>query len=115
MRIQRPQEALWKSRYAALAEGVALASDLATEPANVIYPESFVDRVRAAMGTTANVKFEVLDEAAMRKLDMGSLVGVGQGSRRPSRLLLVEYNGAGAQAPLALVGKGITFDSGGIS
>jgi leucyl aminopeptidase len=108
-------EALWKSRHAYLAEGVALARDLATEPANVIYPETFVDRVRAAFGTTANVKFEVLDEAAMRKLGMGSLVGVGQGSRRPSRLLLVEYNGAGTQAPLALVGKGITFDSGGVS
>ena len=108
-------EELWKSRYAALAEGVALARDLATEPANVIYPETFVDRVRTAIGTTANVKFEVLDEAAMRKLGMGSLVGVGQGSRRPSRLLLVEYSGAGTQAPLALVGKGITFDSGGIS
>lgn len=108
-------EALWKSRYAALAEGVALARDLATEPANVIYPESFVDRVRAAIGTTANVKIEVLDEAAMRKLGMGSLVGVGQGSRRPPRLMLVEYNGAGTQAPLALVGKGITFDTGGIS
>lgn len=108
-------EALWKSRHAHLAEGVALARDLATEPANVIYPETFVDRVRTAFGTTANVKFEVLDEAAMRKLGMGSLVGVGQGSRRPSRLLLVEYNGAGTQAPLALVGKGITFDSGGVS
>lgn len=106
---------LWQSRYAALAEGVALARDLATEPANVIYPESFVERVRAAIGTTANVKIEILDEPAMRKLGMGSLVGVGQGSRRPSRLMLVEYNGAGTQAPLALVGKGITFDSGGVS
>jgi leucyl aminopeptidase len=108
-------EALWKTRYAALAEGVILARDLATEPANVIYPETFVDRVKTAMGSTANVKIEVLDEAAMRKLGMGSLVGVGQGSRRPSRLLLVEYSGAGTQAPLAFVGKGITFDSGGIS
>jgi leucyl aminopeptidase len=108
-------ESLWKSRYSTLAEGVTLARDLATEPANVIYPESFVERVRAAFGNTANVKIEVLDEAAMRKLGMGSLVGVGQGSRRPSRLMLVEYRGAGSGAPLAFVGKGITFDSGGIS
>ncbi len=108
-------DTLWKTRYAAMAEGVALARDLATEPANVIYPESFVERARAAFGTTANVKIEVLDEAAMRKLGMGSLVGVGQGSRRPSRLMLVEYRGAGTGAPLAFVGKGITFDSGGLS
>lgn len=108
-------DALWKSRHSALAEGVALARDLATEPANVVYPESFVERVRAAIGNTANVKIEVLDEPAMRKLGMGSIVGVGQGSPRPSRLMLIEYRGAGPGAPLAFVGKGITFDSGGIS
>ena len=108
-------DARWKRQHAATAEAVTLSRDLATEPANVIYPESFVERVRAAFGKTANVKIEVLDEAAMRKLNMGSLVGVGQGSRRPSRLLLVEYRGAGDSAPLAFVGKGITFDSGGIS
>lgn len=108
-------ETLWKSRHAALAEGVTLSRDLATEPANVIYPESFVERVRAALGNTANIRIEVLDEPAMRKLGMGSLVGVGQGSPRPSRLMLVEYRGAGQGAPLAFVGKGITFDSGGIS
>jgi leucyl aminopeptidase len=108
-------EALWKSRHAALAEGVALSRDLATEPANVIYPETFVERVRAAFGSTANVKIEVLDEPMMRKLGMGSLVGVGQGSRRPSRLMLIEYRGGGDSAPLAFVGKGITFDTGGLS
>ena len=106
---------LWDGRHKAAAEAVTLSRDLATEPANVIYPESFVERVRTAFGTTANVKIEVLDEPMMRKLNMGSLVGVGQGSPRPSRLLLVHYNGAGDAAPLAFVGKGITFDSGGIS
>jgi leucyl aminopeptidase len=108
-------EALWKSRHSALAQGIVLSRDLATEPANVIYPETFVDRVRAAFGNTANVKIEVLDEPMMRKLGMGSLVGVGQGSRRPSRLMVVEYRGGGEAAPLAMVGKGITFDSGGMS
>ncbi len=108
-------EKAWKSRHAATAEAVTLSRDLATEPANVIYPESFVERVRTAFGNTANVKIEVLDEPMMRKLNMGSLVGVGQGSPRPSRLLLVTYSGAGDAAPLAFVGKGITFDSGGIS
>jgi leucyl aminopeptidase len=106
---------LWKSQHKATADAVKLSRDLATEPANVIYPESFVERTRAAFGKTANVRIDVLDEAAMRKLKMGSLIGVGQGSRRPSRLLLVEYRGAGNAAPLAFVGKGITFDSGGTS
>lgn len=107
-------EATWKSRGSALADGVTLTRDLSTEPANVIYPESFVARVREAFAGVPGVKIEVLDEAAMRRLGMGSLAGVGQGSRRPPRLMLVEYRG-GNGAPVALVGKGITFDSGGIS
>lgn len=110
----RAAEGEWQSRGRALAEGVSLSRDLSAEPANVIYPESFVARIRDAFAGVANVKIEVLDEAAMRRLGMGSIAGVGQGSRRPPRMLLVEYNG-GEGAPLALVGKGITFDSGGIS
>jgi leucyl aminopeptidase len=110
----RSAEAEWKSRGVALAEGVSLTRDLSTEPANVIYPESFVARVREAFAGVSGVKIEVLDEAAMRRLGMGTLAGVGQGSRRPPRLMLVEYRG-GNGAPIALVGKGITFDSGGIS
>lgn len=110
----RGAESEWQSRGRALAEGVSLSRDLAAEPANVIYPETFVARVRDAFAGIANVKIEVLDEAAMRRLGMGSIAGVGQGSRRPPRILLVEYNG-GEGAPLALAGKGITFDSGGIS
>jgi leucyl aminopeptidase len=108
-------EATWQSRWAPLAEGVTLSRDLATEPANVIYPESFVARVRTAFGTMPNVKIEVLDEAAMRKLGMGSIVGVGQGAPRGSRMMLVSYQGGGSEAPLAFAGKGITFDSGGVS
>lgn len=110
----RSAEAEWKSRGAALAEGVSLTRDLSTEPANVIYPESFVARVREVFAGVAGVKIDVLDEAAMRRLGMGTIAGVGQGSRRPPRLMLVEYRG-GSGAPIALVGKGITFDSGGIS
>ena len=59
-------EALWKSRHSALADGVSLSRDLAAEPANVIYPETFVERVRAAFGNTANVKIEVLDSHLTR-------------------------------------------------
>lgn len=109
-------QAAFTGRWQPLADGVRLSRDLANEPANVIYPESFVARVRAAFAGTAGVSIEVLDEAAMRKLGMGTLVGVGQGSPRGSRLMLVRYRGAGAPAaPMAFVGKGITFDSGGIS
>ncbi|RDV02773.1 leucyl aminopeptidase [Sphingorhabdus pulchriflava] len=110
----RSAETEWKSRGAALAEGVTLTRDLSTEPANVIYPESFVARVREAFAGVPGVKIEVLDEATMRRLGMGTLAGVGQGSRRPPRLMLVEYRG-GNGTPIALVGKGITFDSGGTS
>lgn len=103
----------WR-RGSAMVDGIALSRDLATEPANVIFPETFVSRVQAAFAGVPNVKIEVLDEPAMRKLGMGSLLGVGQGSRRPSRLMIVTYSG-GSGAPLAVVGKGITFDSGGTS
>ncbi|WP_432768834.1 MAG: leucyl aminopeptidase [Sphingopyxis sp.] len=108
--------AAFAGRWQPLADGVRLSRDLANEPANVIYPESFVARVREAFAGTAGVTIEVLDETAMRRLGMGTLVGVGQGSPRGSRLLAVRYRGAGSDAaPLAFVGKGITFDSGGIS
>lgn len=109
-------ETAFANRWKPLAEGVRLSRDLANEPANILYPESFVARVREAFAGTAGVSIEVLDEAAMRRLGMGTLVGVGQGSPRGSRLMLLRYRGAGSgDAPLALVGKGITFDSGGIS
>ena len=108
--------AAFTGRHAPLVDGVRLSRDLANEPANVIYPESFVAEVRKAFAGTANVTIEVLDEAQMRKLNMGSIVGVGQGSPRGSRLMIVRYRGTGsAAAPLAMIGKGITFDSGGIS
>jgi leucyl aminopeptidase len=108
--------ALWRSRFSALAEAAALSRDLSNEPANMLYPESFVERVRAAFAGVAGVTIEVLDEAAMRRLGMGAILGVGQGSPRPPRLMTISYRGPGAPAaPLALVGKGITFDSGGIS
>lgn len=109
-------KAAFYGRWKHLVDGVRLSRDLANEPANVIYPESFVARVREAFSGTAGVSIEVLDEAAMRKLGMGTLVGVGQGSPRGSRLMLVRYRGPNAAAaPMAFVGKGITFDSGGIS
>ena len=107
-------EAAWNMRGRALAEAVSFSRDLANEPANILYPEAFVSRVRAAFDGLDNISIEVLDEAAMRKLGMGAIIGVGQASRRPPQLMLVHYKGS-KDAPLAIVGKGITFDSGGIS
>jgi len=107
-------ETVWNNRHKHLAEGVRFVRDLQSEPASALYPQSFVERTRAAFAGVSNVKIEVLDEAAMRKMNMGAIVGVGQGSPRGSRMMVVSYNG-GSGAPLALAGKGITFDTGGIS
>lgn len=103
------------SRREALLGGLSLTRELVTEPANIIYPESFVERVRGRL-EPLGVEFEVLDEKQMGELGMWALLGVGQGSRRPSRLLAMRWNGGQAGAtPVVFVGKGITFDTGGIS
>ncbi|MEH3106765.1 MAG: leucyl aminopeptidase [Sphingomonas fennica] len=104
------------ARAAAVAEGVALTRELVTEPANIIYPESFVARVRAA-AEGSGLGIEVLGEAEMRAAGMGALLGVSQGSAREAQLLVLTWNGTGdtAAQPTALVGKGVTFDTGGIS
>ena len=106
-------EAAWAG-YSALLEGLVLTRGLVTEPANIVYPESFVDRCREAM-EGLGVEFRVLDEKEMAELGMGALLGVGQGSVRPPRLLAMRWNGGGDARPLVLIGKGITFDTGGIS
>ncbi|MFC0588137.1 leucyl aminopeptidase [Novosphingobium aquiterrae] len=99
----------------ALADGVELTRELVTEPANVIYPESFVARVSARLDGTG-IKLRVLDDAEMTTLGMGALLGVAQGSVRPARILAMEWNGGKAgERPTAFVGKGVTFDTGGIS
>jgi len=106
---------LFEQRWQPVIEGVSLTRELVTEPANIIYPESFVERVRASLKDTG-VEIEVLDRAAMEKLGMGALLGVAQGSVREASLLILRWNG-GAQGgqPTAFVGKGVTFDTGGIS
>jgi leucyl aminopeptidase len=97
-----------------------LARELVTEPANVIYPETFIARVREKFEDSVfeldGVEFEILDEKAMAELGMGALLGVGQGSARPPRLFAIRWKGGKTDAkPVVLVGKGITFDTGGIS
>jgi leucyl aminopeptidase len=102
------------ARDRAVAAGVALTQDLVAEPGNVIYPESFVERCRhlSALG----VEIDVLDEKAMQALGMGALLGVAQGSVRPPRLLVMRWNGGkSGDKPVVFIGKGVTFDTGGIS
>lgn len=99
-----------------LATGVYLTRDLASEPGKSVYPQAFVDRVKSQFKGVRNVDIDVLNVRDMKKKNMGALIGVGQGSIHDPRMLVIEYNGAGKnQAPIALVGKGITFDTGGIS
>ncbi|SEF90881.1 leucyl aminopeptidase [Bosea lathyri] len=98
----------------AIAAGVNLARDLVNEPPNVLFPEEFADR--AAKLEKLGVEIEILDEKQLRKIGMRALLAVGQGSRRESRVVVMRWNGAksGTQ-PVAFVGKGVTFDTGGVS
>ncbi|WP_395945628.1 leucyl aminopeptidase [Brevundimonas sp.] len=98
----------------AVADGVIFARDLVSEPANVLYPAEFAKRVKAL--ESLGLEVEILGEAEMEKLGMRTLLGVGQGSRRESQLAVIQWKGgeAGGQ-PLAFVGKGVCFDTGGIS
>ena len=108
-------EQRYRTRWAPVVEGVSLTRELVTEPANIIYPETFVERVRASLEGTG-VEIEVLDRAQMEKLGMGALLGVAQGSVREARLMVLKWNGGGnGGQPTAFVGKGVTFDTGGIS
>ena len=107
-------EAAWVPLQA-LAEGISLTRELVSEPANIIYPETFVERCEPMRDL--GVEISVLDESAMQAAGMGALLGVSQGSERPARLLVLRWNGTGdtGNPPLAFVGKGVTFDTGGIS
>ncbi len=109
---------------AAVADGVLTARTLVNEPANVLYPETFAERAKAL--ESLGVTVEILDEAAMREHRMGAILGVSQGSARPARIVVMRWDGVGADAlersdpavsarPVAFIGKGVTFDTGGIS
>ncbi|MCC5989138.1 MAG: leucyl aminopeptidase [Pararhodobacter sp.] len=97
----------------AVAEAVHFARDLVNEPANILTTTEFASRLEALRKTGLEV--EVLDEAAMERLGMRALLAVGQGSESPSQLVVMRWHGGGDEAPLALVGKGVVFDTGGIS
>ncbi|WP_371195704.1 leucyl aminopeptidase [Glaciecola sp. SC05] len=99
-----------------LADGVHLTRDIASEPGKSMYPVEFVERVSAMFKGVKNVNIDVLDVADMERLNMGALLGVGQGSIHEPRMLVINYKGGNkSDAPIALAGKGITFDTGGIS
>jgi leucyl aminopeptidase len=105
----------YESRYAAVVEGVSLTRELVTEPANIIYPETFVERVKESI-KGSGLEVQVLGGEEMAKLGMGALLGVAQGSVREPKLLVLKWNGAKAgDTPVVFIGKGVTFDTGGIS
>ena len=99
----------------AVAEGMFLARDLVNEPPNILSPVEFARRAKAL--TKLGVKVSVLGEAEMKKFGMGALLGVGQGSERESQLVVMQWNGSRNKKtqPIAFVGKGVVFDSGGLS
>ncbi|MEZ5872572.1 MAG: leucyl aminopeptidase [Nitratireductor sp.] len=97
-----------------VTDGVITARDLVNEPANILGPVEFAERAKAL--EKLGVEVEVLEEKALRKLKMGALLGVAQGSVRPPRLVVMKWNGGKAKdQPVAFVGKGVVFDTGGIS
>jgi leucyl aminopeptidase len=113
--VASDEEASGWERFQAVYAGIALARELVTEPPNVIHPTGFVERCRplADLGVT----IETLDRAEMTKLGMGALLGVAQGSAQEPHMLIMRWDGTkGARKkPVAFVGKGVTFDTGGIS
>lgn len=98
-----------------IADGVVWARDLVTEPGNVIYPESYAAQIEDL--TKLGIEVETLDEDRMEELGMESLLGVGQGSASSSLMVIMRWNGSAIkdEAPVAFIGKGVTFDTGGIS
>lgn len=98
----------------AVAEGVLFTRDLVSEPANVLYPATLAEQAKSL--EKLGIEVEILGEKQMHKLGMGALLGVGQGSERESQLVVMHWNGGKTDVrPVAFVGKGVTFDTGGIS
>jgi len=118
--IENPAKArrAWNMFYGPVGAGTNMARDLVMEPANKLYPANYAARIKKmeTQKETMGLKVQILGEAQMRKLGMGALLGVGQGSPRASQLVIMKWSGGkkGVQ-PVCLVGKGVTFDTGGIS
>ena len=101
----------------AISEGMKLSRDLANHPGNICTPTYIAETATSVANSYNNVEIEVLEESDMEKLGMGSFLSVSKGSDEPGKMVILEYFGAKdkSQAPVALVGKGVTFDTGGIS
>ncbi|WP_375262741.1 leucyl aminopeptidase [Palleronia sp.] len=110
--VAKPDE-VETSDLAALAEGVFFCRDLVNAPANVLTTTTYAERLQAL--SEHGLEVEVLEEDRLRELGMGALLAVGQGSESPSKVVVMKWMGGGDEAPLALVGKGVVFDTGGIS
>ncbi|HRK17369.1 MAG TPA: leucyl aminopeptidase [Hyphomicrobiaceae bacterium] len=112
----RPEQAaeIFK-HHQARYDGVALARDLVNEPANALGPVEFAERIRELTGSGLEV--EIFDVPALEKIGMGALLAVGQGSARPARVAVIQWHGAKSKRtkPLCFIGKGVVFDSGGLS
>ena len=107
------------AKLSKIAEGVHLTRDLVSEPPNILYPVEFASRIKREL-TKLGVKVTILGEKEMRKLGMGSLLSVGDGSSKESQMVIMEWNGLPASkkkdsAPISFIGKGVCFDTGGIS
>ncbi|MCK6418301.1 MAG: leucyl aminopeptidase [Alphaproteobacteria bacterium] len=103
------------SAYTPEIRGVFFTRDLVNEPPNLIVPDMFAKQLRDTL-KPLGVEIDIIDEKKMAKLGMGAILAVGQGSAHPPRLVVMRWNGAkGKKAPTLLVGKGVTFDTGGIS
>ena len=101
-------------RFKALEEGTFFARDLVSEPGNILHPDEYAKRINSLK--KIGLKINIYDEKKLKKLGMNALLGVGQGSVRGSYLVTMEWNGAKNNSrPLAFVGKGVCFDTGGIS
>ena len=101
-------------RFKALEEGIFLARDLVSEPGNILHPDEYAKRINSLK--KFGLKINIYDEKKLKKLGMNALLGVGQGSIRGSYLVTIEWNGAkNSSKPVAFVGKGVCFDTGGIS
>lgn len=101
-------------RGSAIGESMLLTRELVNLPPNMMYPEVFVQRA-VEVAVSCGLEFEIWDELRLRKENCNALLGVNAGSVRPPRLLILRYPGRRQSAPVALVGKGVTFDSGGLS
>jgi len=105
-------QAAWPA-LKAVADGVFITRDLVSEPANILNPPEFARRIEKL--TSLGLKIEIFGQAELEKLGFGSLLGVSMGSAQPPRMVVMQWQGGGDEKPVAFIGKGVTFDTGGIS